>query len=235
MVADAQMLENIAEVGLQIVVIFCLIFETAGLVTFLWKHLVCVGLPSAHLLKTGLYIRAFRALSNWALCICSEGGSTVSLGSLFQCLELSCHHIPEHGFFPPRTQFLLTTSLDSFLPAFLSCRIPAPWCGPLLLGPALLGVGSAALREALISQNPLALTLHDWENRVFSGTSAWQVLWKWFPSIQVQTIFNLCSSAWSGNCAASVCISYFNIARDVFFNVLSLIKSFGEFWGFFYF
>lgn len=161
-----------------------------------------------------------------------KGGSAVSLGSLFQWLELSCHHIPEPGFFPRkklRTQFLLA-SLDSFLSAFLNCRIPAPWCGSLLLGPAPLGVGSAALRKG-------------WFPRI---------LWLWHFMIgriglffccfcmagTVETVpFNpgaesfqsLCFCVEWKLCSVSVCISYFNISHDVFFSVLSVIKSFGEF------
>lgn len=44
MVADAQMLENISELGLQVLDIFGLVFETTGIVTLLWKHLGCMGL-----------------------------------------------------------------------------------------------------------------------------------------------------------------------------------------------
>lgn len=43
------------------------------------------------------------------------------------------------------------------------------------------------------------------------------------------SLFNLCTSALNGNSAALMCILYFNISHYVFFNILSVIKSFWEF------
>lgn len=219
MVADARMLENISELELQILDIFVLIFETTGIVTLLWKHLGCIGLTWAKVLETGSWIRSFRALSNWALCICSEGGSAVSLGSLFQCLELSCHCIPEHAFFPPRAWFLLPSSLDSFQSAFLNCRILAPWSPAFGSGSTGSGLCSALL---LSGKGSFPRTLWLWHFMIgrtgfFSGTFVWWVVWKLFPSIQVQSSFNLCASAWSGNSAALMHVSILIYSLRCFF------------------
>lgn len=60
---------------------------------------------------------------------------------MFHCSvsELSCRHSPsrcspEHACFPPMTRFLLPALLGNFLSSVLNYGLPAPCCGPQLLG-----------------------------------------------------------------------------------------------------